>query len=89
MSLVDQMFQKGLVREAKKNYAQRLSQTARQAIGYKELYDFFEGKSSLEEARELIKKNTRHLAKRQITWFKREEGICWVEPSYFRERKLL
>jgi tRNA A37 N6-isopentenylltransferase MiaA len=52
-------------------------------IGYKEIIGYFEGKYSEEEAIDLIKKNTRHLAKRQITWFKRYEDIHWIDISQF------
>jgi tRNA dimethylallyltransferase len=61
------------------------SKTARQAIGYKEILDVFSGKMSLEEAVELIKKNTRHLAKRQITWFKKEKGVLWFDSTNLNE----
>lgn len=75
---VDQMFRKGLVNEVRKLSKGKFSKTAAQAVGYKELRLALGGKMSLEEAKELIKRNTRRLAKRQITWFKRESGIEWV-----------
>ncbi|MCM8776129.1 MAG: tRNA (adenosine(37)-N6)-dimethylallyltransferase MiaA [Candidatus Omnitrophica bacterium] len=76
---VDTMFRQGLVREAKRLFCEKLSKTASSAVGYKEIFHAFEGKISLNEARGQIVRNTRHLAKRQVTWFKREEGITWVE----------
>ncbi len=75
---VDAMFQKGLVREVKKLLKGRLSQTAAQAVGYKELFAALRGSGTLEEARNAIKKKSRHLAKRQMTWFRKEKGIQWV-----------
>lgn len=75
---VDQMFRKGLVREVRELSKWKFSKTAAQAVGYKELRIALGGKMSLEKARELIKRNTRRLAKRQMTWFKREPGIEWV-----------
>ena len=75
---VDQMFRKGLVREVEKISKKKLSLTASQAVGYKEILNAFSGNSTLEEARALIKKNTRRLAKRQLTWFRKERGIQWV-----------
>lgn len=77
---VDRMFQKGLVREVKGLLKKsRLSKTASQAVGYKEIIEALKGKISYPSAKDLIKKNTRHLAKRQWTWFRREEGIRWVK----------
>ena len=70
---VDQMFEKGLVDEVKgllNKY--QLSTTAKAAIGYKEAIDYLEGKYSLEECKELIKKRTRNYAKRQVTFFKHQ-----------------
>ena len=70
---VDQMFDNGLVDEVKallKKY--NLSLTAKAAIGYKEVIDYLDGKSSLEDCSELIKKRTRNYAKRQITFFKHQ-----------------
>ena len=48
-----------------------------QGIGYKEIIEYLDGKISLDEAVELIKKNTRHFAKRQLTWFRREKQLPW------------
>ena len=54
-----------------------------QAIGYKEWFPFFEGKCSKEEVIEQIKKDTRHFAKRQLTWFRREKCVTWVDRQNF------
>jgi tRNA dimethylallyltransferase len=74
---VDSMFAEGLETEAKELY-QYKSLNALQTVGYRELFDYIEGTISLERAKELIKQNTRHYAKRQVTWFKREEDIFWL-----------
>ncbi len=66
---VDVMMSKGLLDEARRLFPFR-HLTALKTVGYRELFDYFEGKTSLEEAVELIKRNTRRYAKRQITWFK-------------------
>ncbi len=74
---VDEMFEKGFVEEVKRLSGKRLSKTAAQAVGYKELRMALKGEISLEQAKERIKLNTRRLAKRQTTWFRREKGIEW------------
>ncbi len=61
------------------------SKTARQAIGYKEILDYLDKKLTLEEAVELIKRHTRNLAKRQITWFKKEKDVVWFDVYNFEE----
>ncbi len=80
---VDQMMEKGLYKEVEilyKSGADRNS-TAMQAIGYKEILDSIEGRVSPEEAVEKIKMETRRYAKRQLTWFKRNEKIHWINPE--------
>lgn len=67
---VDEMMNRGLLNEAKDLYSLR-QLNALQTVGYKELFDYFDGKKSLNQAVDDIKKNTRHYAKRQITWFKK------------------
>ncbi len=74
---VDKMFERGAVEEVKKLSSLKLSRSAQQALGIKEINGFLEGKYSLEEAKRLLQRNTRHYAKRQITWFKKMEGIKW------------
>ena len=90
---VEMMFQKGLVDETKKLIDSGLKKesTAMSGIGYKELVDYHEGKASLEQTIELIKQNTRHFAKRQITWFKRERDVLWINyPEYdYSKEKIL
>ncbi|MBR6572337.1 MAG: tRNA (adenosine(37)-N6)-dimethylallyltransferase MiaA [Clostridia bacterium] len=75
---VDLMIEKGLLEEAEKAYNSRDNKTAIQAIGHKEFFEFFEGKASLEEAVEKLKTETRHYAKRQQTWFGRDDRINWI-----------
>lgn len=75
---VDNMIDKGLVAEARKVYPDK-HLNALQTVGYKELFRHFDGELSLEEAINLIKQNTRHYAKRQETWFKKEEQLKWID----------
>jgi tRNA dimethylallyltransferase len=77
-SRVDKMFRAGLLREVRRLLKKKLSKTSRYAIGINELKGFIEGKYSLEEAKRLIKRNTRHYAKRQLTWFRKDKRIQWV-----------
>lgn len=78
---VDMMMEDGLLEEAKALYRQSLSATARAAIGYKELFSYFDGSCTLEEAVNAIKINTRHYAKRQLTWFRRNKNTVFLEAS--------
>ena len=77
---VDLMVEKGLVEEAKQFVAYRNSYALR-TVGYQELFGYFDGETTEEETIELIKRNTRRFAKRQITWFKKEKGIEWFEAN--------
>ena len=76
---VDIMLESGLLREAEEFFSGEYSSTAKQAIGYKELKPYFDGLVSLEEAVEKLKMETRRYAKRQLTWFRRNEKINWIE----------
>lgn len=78
---VDEMFNKGIVREVKKLSGKKLSMTAGKALGYGEVLGYLKGRYSLEEAKELLKKNTRHFAKRQLTWFRPDHRIRWLSPK--------
>jgi len=75
---VDLMMTEGLLAEAKKLFPHK-NLNALQTVGYRELFQYFEGEISLEFAIEEIKKNTRRFAKRQLTWFKRNENIKWFD----------
>lgn len=75
---VDGMIEDGLIEEAKSLYPHR-SLNALNTVGYKELFSHFDGASSQEEAIEAIKKNTRNFAKRQMTWFRKNQEIHWFD----------
>ncbi len=75
---VDLMMKEGLLEEAQSLYPNK-QLNALQTVGYRELFDYFEGKTTLDFAVEEIKKNTRRFAKRQITWFKRTENAKWFD----------
>src|SRR5690606_17139401 len=79
---VDQMMEDGLLEEANSLWANGVRNVQSvQAIGYKELYQYIEGAISLDEAVELIKKHTRHYAKRQITYFRNKVEISWFDAT--------
>ena len=75
---VDIMLDNGLLEEAKAAFCSGVGNTAVQAIGHKELFPYFEGSMSLAEAIENLKQATRRYAKRQLTWFRRNENINWI-----------
>src|SRR5690606_23265980 len=75
---VDIMMKDGLLDEAKSLYAYK-DLPPLKTVGYTELFDFIEGKVNLKEAVELIKRNTRRYAKRQLTWFRRDEDYQWSD----------
>lgn len=75
---VDIMIAEGLLEEAKTLYSNK-NLNALQTVGYRELFDCFDGKTTLDFAIEEIKKNTRRFAKRQLTWFKRTENVSWFD----------
>lgn len=75
---VDIMLEEGLLKEVENLYPHK-TLNALQTVGYRELFDYFDGKTSLEFAIEEIKKNTRRFAKRQLTWFKRTENATWFD----------
>lgn len=75
---VDIMMSEGLLAEAQSLYPNK-HLNALQTVGYRELFDYFDKKTSLDFAIEQIKMNTRRFAKRQITWFKRTENVNWFE----------
>ncbi len=82
---VDEMVAQGLVEEVRKlkdmGYTKEL--ISMQGLGYKELFPYFDGTCTLEEAVEVIKRDTRHFAKRQLTWFRREKDVIWVNKDMF------
>lgn len=88
---VDQMLQDGLVAEveALKEKDCTRDMVSMQGLGYKEILDYLAGSCTLEEAIDTIKKETRHFAKRQLTWFRREREVTWVEKERFKNAQEL
>ncbi|NSW44880.1 MAG: tRNA (adenosine(37)-N6)-dimethylallyltransferase MiaA [Bacteroidales bacterium] len=77
---VDKMIKMGLIDEAQKFFKFK-DLVALKTVGYKELFNYFEGKISQQEAIELIKSNTRKYARKQLTWFRRDKDYHWIGPS--------
>lgn len=77
---VDEMFKQGLLEEVRELYINKKLH-ALETVGYTELFDFIEDKISFEDAVALIKQNTRNYAKRQMTWFKKDDGVQWFQPE--------
>lgn len=86
---VDIMFERGLENEAREYLASANGSTSAQAIGYKELRPYIDGEISLEEAEENLKRATRRYAKRQLTWFRRNERINWLLIDKYQKREEL
>ena len=82
---VDSMLKNGLIDEVKALQAEGLTRShiSMQGLGYKEILAYLEGEITLEEAIYILKRDTRHFAKRQITWFKREKEVKWIDKSKF------
>ncbi|MCI9573526.1 MAG: tRNA (adenosine(37)-N6)-dimethylallyltransferase MiaA, partial [Lachnospiraceae bacterium] len=82
---VDEMLRQGLVAEVERlrEMGCQRGMVSMQGLGYKEILAYLEGEASLEEAVESIKRDTRHFAKRQLTWFRREKDIIWVDKEKF------
>jgi tRNA dimethylallyltransferase len=76
---VDDMFAKGLLEEIKQVSALPLSMTARKIIGIPEIMGYLKGEYDLERAGYLIKLHTRHYIKRQLTWFRRDKRLTWID----------
>ncbi len=83
---VDLMMEHGLVDEVKHlaDMGCTRDMVSMQGLGYKEILDYLSGEIPLEEAVYILKRDTRHFAKRQITWFKRERDVCWLELEQFQ-----
>ena len=84
---VEQMVVDGLVEEARAVYPKRKLNSL-QTVGYRELFAYFDGDYDLSRAIELIQQNTRHYAKRQMTWFRRDEQIHWLNANDNYEKNL-
>ena len=81
------MLERGLESEAREYLATASSSTSAQAIGYKELRPYIDGDVSLSEAVENLKRATRRYAKRQLTWFRRNERINWLYIDKYQKRE--
>ncbi|MGQ8336538.1 tRNA (adenosine(37)-N6)-dimethylallyltransferase MiaA [Sunxiuqinia sp. A32] len=77
---VDQMIADGLEQEARSVYENRHLNSLN-TVGYRELFSYFDGEISLEKAIELIKRNSRHYARKQLTWFRKDQAINWFHPD--------
>lgn len=89
---VEQMLEAGLVDEVARLKALGCTRdmVSMQGLGYKEILDYLDGRCTLEEAAAIIKRDTRHFAKRQITWFKREREVKWLYlPDFGNDRELV
>lgn len=87
---VDRMLEEGLLEEARWLYDHYPDVQASKGIGYKELFPYFKGEQSLEEASEILKRNTRRFAKRQLTWFRNRMEVSFyaISPPHFKEQVL-
>ncbi|MEE1315510.1 MAG: tRNA (adenosine(37)-N6)-dimethylallyltransferase MiaA [Faecalimonas sp.] len=82
---IDTMLEEGLVEEVQRLKERGLTKdmVSMQGLGYKEILDYLDGNYSLEEAVAILKRDTRHFAKRQLTWFRREREVCWIDKAAF------
>ncbi len=86
---IDEMLDEGVEEEARFLFEHAGTSTAAQAIGYKEFYPYFKGEMDKEEAISVLKKETRHYAKRQLTWFRRNNKINWLNNDEFSNKSEL
>ncbi len=89
---VDRMLEEGLVEEVRAllNRGCKREMPSMQGLGYKEIIDYLEGRCTLSEAVSILKRDTRHFAKRQLTWFRRERNVIWLDKrNYATEESLL
>ena len=90
---VDQMLEEGRVQEGEglKREGCHRGMVSMQGLGYKEILAYLEGEYPLEEAVRILKRDTRHFAKRQLTWFRRESDVIWVDKDKFHwdEKEIL
>ena len=84
---VDLMFRKGLLAECRRLKDKKLSVTARQVLGYKEVFDYLDKKINLNDAKESIKKRTRNFAKRQLSWFRNDSRIEWIDIDNYSPKQ--
>lgn len=86
---VEKMFASGVVNEVKKLSGKGLSKTAKAALGFKEILGFLKNKYGLDEAKELMKQNTRRYAKRQLTWFRADGRIRWFDVEKNKSGRII
>lgn len=88
---IDEMMKQGLLQEVKEllDYGCTKDMVSMQGLGYKEFIPYFEGKCSLEESVSILKRDTRHFAKRQLTWFRREPSVTWIDKSDYKDEDAL
>lgn len=89
---IDLMLEQGLVEEVKSlvaNYQVTKDMVSMQGLGYKEILAYLNGKTTKEEAIEILKRDTRHFAKRQLTWFRREKEVIWIEKEKFANEEAI
>lgn len=90
---IDQMLEDGLIEEVRalKNRGYTRDMVSMQGLGYKEILDYLNGECTLDEAIYILKRDTRHFAKRQLTWFRRERDVIWIDKHTYKydENKLL
>ena len=90
---IDKMLDEGLVEEVKglKNRGYTRDMVSMKGLGYKEILDYLDGNLTLEEAVYILKRDTRHFAKRQLTWFRRERSVSWIHKYEYdySEKKIL
>ncbi|MCR4717578.1 MAG: tRNA (adenosine(37)-N6)-dimethylallyltransferase MiaA [Lachnospiraceae bacterium] len=88
---IDKMLEAGLVDEVKSimdmGYSRDL--VSQQGLGYKEIWSYLLGESSLDEAVDILKRDTRHFAKRQLTWFRREKDVIWLDKQIYKDDEAL
>jgi tRNA dimethylallyltransferase len=81
---MDAMIETGLFEEAKQLYPYK-NHNALQTVGYREIFEYLDGQYGKDEAIRLLKRNSRRYAKRQLTWFKRDEEVNWFNPEHIDE----
>lgn len=88
---IDKMLEEGLVEEVQalkeKGYTKEM--VSMQGLGYKEILDYLNGNCTLEDAIYILKRDTRHFAKRQLTWFRRERDVIWIDKCAYPEEKIV
>ena len=86
---IDQMLEEGLLQEVQslKDKGYTKDMVSMQGLGYKEILDYLNGENSLDEAVYILKRDTRHFAKRQLTWFRREKDVIWIQKNAYQRNE--